>query len=148
MVMASIVMQPNFELAAKEVQKFFALVAVGLAAAAPGLDTKKMRLHSGVAPGKKFHANFRAGFKDFALRRDERGAGMSFAVGFEEGEDIGVIEARAMRRNVPMEPRICPRSRALRKPTETLVAPATCARESLRRRRRRRRCKTLPGRSG
>src|SRR5579859_4876635 len=51
-----------------------------------------------------------------------------------------------MRRRVAMEQRICPRSRALRNPTETLVARATWARESLRRMRMRR--KRWPGSCG
>src|SRR5271170_5911300 len=43
-----------------------------------------------------------------------------------------------MRRSVEMEERIWPRSNALKKPTETRVARATCARESPRRVRKRR----------
>src|SRR5580704_15752749 len=43
-----------------------------------------------------------------------------------------------MRRRVATEERICPRSSALRNPTDTRVARATCARESPRRVRNRR----------
>src|SRR5258708_38373279 len=59
--------EPDFEFAAQDVQEFFAFVSVRFAAAAAGLDAKKMRLHGRGAPGKKFHADALGGFANSAL---------------------------------------------------------------------------------
>ena len=85
-------MQPYFEFAAQDVQKFFALVRVGFAAGATGLDAEEMRFHGGVAPGEKFHADLGTGFEDLALGRANKV--LSVTVGFKHGEDIGFVKTR------------------------------------------------------
>src|SRR6202051_4344903 len=87
----ALVMQPEFELAAQDVKEFFAVMRVGFAAAAPGFHAEKVRLHRGVAPGEKLHADAGASFEDFALRRTHEM--LRFAVGFEEGDDVGLVKA-------------------------------------------------------
>src|SRR5882724_447806 len=72
-------------------QEFLAFVSVRFAAGAAALDSKKMRLHGGVAPGEQFHANAFRGLEDFAFRGPHE-AGILLR-GFEEGKDIGPIEA-------------------------------------------------------
>src|SRR5882762_4214916 len=86
----AVVVQPEFELAAQDMQEFLALVGVGFAAAAAGFHAEKVRLHGGVAPGEKFHADLGAGFEDFALRRAHKM--LPFTVGFEEGDDVGLVK--------------------------------------------------------
>src|SRR5713101_9718410 len=84
--------EPDFEFATQDMQEFFAFVSVRFAAAAAGLDAKKMRLHGSVAPGKKFHADALGGFENFAL-----GWAHEFGIvpgGLEERKDIGAIVAR------------------------------------------------------
>src|SRR5258708_20482862 len=84
--------EPDFEFAAKDVQEFFAFVSVRFAAAAAGLDTKKMRLHGSVAPGKKFHADALGGFENLAL-----GGAHEFGIvlgRLEERKNIGAVVAR------------------------------------------------------
>jgi len=88
----TLILQPDFEFAAKDVKEFLALVCVRFAAAAAGFNAKKMRLHGHVAPSQEFHADFRAGLQNFAVRwTDER---RSVAVGLEKREEIGFVEAR------------------------------------------------------
>src|SRR6266850_2154674 len=83
--------QPDFKLTAKDMQKFFALVRIGFAAAAAGLDAEEMRFHRGIAPGEQFHADVRCRLQDFSLRwPDEPGM---LPGGFEKREDVGAIEA-------------------------------------------------------
>src|SRR5258707_123888 len=84
--------EPDFEFATQDVQEFFAFVSVGFAAAAAGLDAKKMWLHGSVAPGKKFHADALGGFENFAL-------GWAHELGIvlgrlEERKNIGAVVAR------------------------------------------------------
>src|SRR5258707_7011279 len=81
--------KPDFEFAAKDVQKLLAFVSVGFAAAAAGLDAEEVRLHGSVAPGQQLHANAFGGLEDFALR----GANHAGIVGgrFKEGKDVGVV---------------------------------------------------------
>jgi len=88
---AAVILQPNFEFAAKDVKKFLSFVGVGFAAVSAGLDAEKVWLHGGVAPGEQFHANFGAGFEDFALRRTDQE--LRVAIGVEHGKDVGLIEA-------------------------------------------------------
>ncbi len=87
-----LIVQPNFKLAAQDVEEFLAFMCVGFAAASAGLDAEKMRLHGGIAPGQKLHADFRTGFKDFALRRANQRLGVP--VRFKHGKDIGFVKAR------------------------------------------------------
>src|SRR6266851_3362072 len=87
-----ICVQPDFEFATQDVQEFFAFVSVRFAAAAAGLDTKKMRLHGSVAPGEQLHADALGGFKNFAL-----GWAHQFGIvlgRLEERKNIGAIVAR------------------------------------------------------
>jgi len=87
-----LVVQPNFEFAAKDVEKLLALVSVRLAAVSARLDAKEVRLHGGVAPGEELHTDAGRGFKDFAmLRADEA---LRVAIGFEERHDIGFVKTR------------------------------------------------------
>src|SRR5882762_5536151 len=81
--------EPDFEFAAKDVQKLLALVSVGFTAAAAGLDAEEVRLHGGIAPGQQLHANAFGGLEDFALR----GANYAGVVGgrFKEGKNVGVV---------------------------------------------------------
>lgn len=88
----TLVVQPDFEFAAQDVKKFFALVCVGFAAATAGFDAEEMRFHGGVAPGEKLHADVGTGFEDFALGSANERLGVS--IGFEHGKDIGFIETR------------------------------------------------------
>src|SRR5258708_6840860 len=84
--------EPDCEFAAQDVQEFFAFVSVRFAAAAGGLDTKKMRLHGSVAPGKKFHADAIGGFENFALDWAHE---FGIVPGrLEERKNIGAIVAR------------------------------------------------------
>ena len=85
-----IVFQPNFEIAAEDVEKFFAFVGVGFAAAAAGAHAEEVRLHGGVAPGEEFHADAGSGFENFALGRAHE-TGILFR-GFKKGKDIRAIE--------------------------------------------------------
>lgn len=83
--------EPDFKFAAKNVEKFFAFVRVGFAGAAAGLDAKEMRLHDGVAPGKKLHANTFFGFEDFAIGGAD--AARIVLGSFEEGKNVGAVIA-------------------------------------------------------
>src|SRR5882757_5357357 len=84
--------QPDFEFATQDMQEFFAFVSVRFAAAAAGLDAKKMRFHGSVAPGKKFHADALGGFENFALAwAHEFG---SVPGRLEERKNIGAVVAR------------------------------------------------------
>src|SRR6266404_3268081 len=86
----AVVVQPEFELAAQDMQEFLAFVGVGFAAAAAGFHAEEVRLHGGVAPGEKFHADLGAGFEDFALRGTHKM--LPFTVRFEEGDDVGFVK--------------------------------------------------------
>src|SRR6266481_8637961 len=83
--------QPDFKFTTKDVQKFFALVRIGFAAATAGFDAEEMRFHRRIAPGKQFHANVRRGLQDLSLRWPNE-PGM-FPGSFEKREDVGAIEA-------------------------------------------------------
>src|SRR5579862_2909076 len=58
----------NFQVSAQDVNKFLALVRVGLAAARLRRNAKQVRLHDGIAPGEQFHAHPTPGLQNFALR--------------------------------------------------------------------------------
>src|ERR1700739_4722616 len=84
--------QPDFEFAAKDMQKFLAFVGIGFAAAAARLHAKQMWLHGGVAPGQKLHANAFGGFENFAFGGlDQLGIVLCR---LQEGNNIGGIETR------------------------------------------------------
>ena len=87
-----LVVQPDFEFTAQDVQKLLAFMSIGFAAAAAGFDTKQMRLHCGVAPCQQLHTDGGAGLKDFTLGRTNKGLGVP--VRLEHGKDIGLVEAR------------------------------------------------------
>ncbi len=83
--------QPDFKITTQDVQKFFALVRIGFAAAAARFYAEEMRLHRRIAPGEQFHANVRCRLQDFSLRwANEPGM---FPGSFEKREDVGAIEA-------------------------------------------------------
>src|SRR5258707_9701231 len=86
------VAEPDFKCAAEDVEEFLAFVCVGFAAAPAALHTEKMRLHDGIAPGEEFHAHAGIGLQDFSLRWTHEARILSG--GFEQGKDIGAIEAR------------------------------------------------------
>src|SRR5579864_8528270 len=86
------VAQPNFKSAAKDMQEFLAFVCVGFAAAAPGFHAKQMRLHRGVAPGEKLHADAGVGLQNLSLRGTYQAGILSGSL--EQRKDIGAIEAR------------------------------------------------------
>ena len=83
--------QPDFKLAAKDMQKFLALVRIGFAAAAAGFDAEEMRFHRGIAPGEQLHANVRGGLQNFSLCWAYQS--WMFAGGFEKRKNIGAIKA-------------------------------------------------------
>jgi len=83
--------QPDFKFAAKDVQKFFALVRIGFAAATARFDTEEMRFHRRIAPGEQFHANIRGGFQDFSLVGPDKTR--IFTGGFEKRKDVRAIKA-------------------------------------------------------
>src|SRR5258708_31381306 len=83
--------EPNFKVSAKDVQEFLALVRVGFTAAASGFDAEKMRLHRRVSPGQQFHAHVRRSLQDFPLIWAYEAR--IIAGSFEEGENVGAIEA-------------------------------------------------------
>ncbi len=85
-------MQPDLEFAAQDVEKFFPFVGVGFTAGATGLDAEEMRLHGGVAPGEKFHADLGTGFENLALGRANKV--LSVTVRFKHGKDIGFVKTR------------------------------------------------------
>src|SRR5208283_1444910 len=64
-----LLVQPDFEFTAQDVEKLLALMSVGFAAAPAGFDAEEVRLHGGVAPGEEFHADAGRGFEDFAVLR-------------------------------------------------------------------------------
>jgi hypothetical protein len=87
----TLVVKPDFELAAHDMKKFLAFMSIRFAATPARFDAKEVRFHGGIAPREKFHADVWAGFEDLALRRaNERGG---VAIGFEHGKNIGFIEA-------------------------------------------------------
>src|SRR6266436_7472656 len=83
--------QPDFKITTKDVQKFFALVRIGFAAATAGFDAEEMRLHRRIAPGEQFHANIRGGFQDFSLRWTNEPGMLTGS--FEKREDVRAIKA-------------------------------------------------------
>src|SRR5260370_9004907 len=84
--------QPALELAAQDVQKFFAFVRIGFAAPSTGTDAEEVRLHGHIAPGKKLHTHAAFRLQDFSLLRTHE-AGI-LAGGLKEGEDVRVVKAR------------------------------------------------------
>src|SRR5215471_2739227 len=86
------VIQPNFEISAKHVEEFLAIMRVGFAAATARFNAKEMRFHRCVAPRQQFHADIWGGFQDFTVH----GAYETWVVagGLEKREDVGAIEAR------------------------------------------------------
>ncbi len=84
--------QRDIEIAAENVQEFFAFVGVRIAAASAGSYSEEMRLHDGVAPSEKFHAHAGAGFENFSI-----GGADVARIGFgsvEERKDVDAIVAR------------------------------------------------------
>jgi hypothetical protein len=86
----AVILEPNFKFAAEHVKKLFAFVGVGFATVAAGFDAEEVRLHGGVPPSEKLHANFGTGFEDFALGRTNEE--LAVAVGFKHGKDIGPVK--------------------------------------------------------
>src|SRR5215813_7397382 len=86
------VIQPDFKSSAEHMQKLFAVVRIGFAAATARFNAKEMRFHRCVAPRQQFHADIWGGFQDFTVR----GAYETWVVagGLEKREDVGAIEAR------------------------------------------------------
>src|ERR1700738_4507186 len=84
-------LQPDFEIAAKHMQKFLAFVRVRFTAAPTWLHAKEVRLHGGVAPGKQFHAHARSGLQNFALRWAHQAR--IFLSGFEKRKNVSPIKA-------------------------------------------------------
>src|SRR6267143_2199437 len=72
-------------------QKFFALVRIGFAAATARFDAEEMRFHRRIAPGEQFHANIRGSFQDFSLVGPDEPR--IFTGGFEKRKDVRVIKA-------------------------------------------------------
>src|SRR5215467_231087 len=87
-----VLVQPDFKISAKHMQKFFPLVRVGLAASTPGLHAEEVRFHRGATPGEQFHANVRGGFQNFSFGRTDKA--LMFTRGLEEGKDVRAIELR------------------------------------------------------
>ena len=87
-----LMLEPNFEFAAKNVEEFFAFMGVRFTAAAARFDTEEVRLHDGVAPGEKLHAHFGIAFEDFAFGGTDESGGI--AVGVEKRGEVGFVEAR------------------------------------------------------
>ena len=87
----ALIVEPDFEFAAHDVEELLAFVGIGFAAAATGFDPKEVRFHGGVAPSEKFHANVGAGFEHLALRRTNQRR--SVAIDFEHREYVGLVEA-------------------------------------------------------
>jgi hypothetical protein len=87
----TLVVKPDFELAAHDMKKFLSFMSVRFAATSAGFDAKEVRFHGGIAPREKFHADVWAGFEHLTLRRANEGGGV--AIGFEHGKNIGFIEA-------------------------------------------------------
>src|SRR5262249_48940655 len=83
--------EPDFKFSANDVQKFFAFVCVGLAAAATGLDAEQVRLHGLVAPGEKLHADAFGGFEDAAFAGRDKAR--VFLGRIEERQKVGVVKA-------------------------------------------------------
>src|SRR5258708_12784998 len=83
--------QPDLKISAKDVQEFLAFVRVGCAAAAPGFDAEKMRLHRRVSPGKQLHAHAWRGLQDFSLMWAHEAR--IIARGFEQGKNVRTVEA-------------------------------------------------------
>jgi hypothetical protein len=88
----ALMLEPDFEFAPQDVEKFLAFVRVRFSAASARFHSEEMWLHSSVTPGEKFHAYFGIGLEDFAfVGTHERG---SVAVGIKERNDIGFVKAR------------------------------------------------------
>src|SRR5580704_434257 len=84
--------QPNLKFTAKNMQELLSFVRIGLAAAAAGFDTKKMRLHGCLAPRQKLHADPGSGFQDFSLAGTHEP--WIFRRGLKKRKDIRSIETR------------------------------------------------------
>lgn len=84
--------QPNFKIASKDVQEFFAFMRVELPAPAAGFHAKKMGFHGGLAPGQKLHAHAGSGLEDFSLSKPDEPR--VFRGGFKERKYICAVETR------------------------------------------------------
>src|SRR5271157_2831432 len=62
-----LIVQPDLEFTAQNVEKLLPLMSVRFAAAPSRFDAEQVRLHRGVAPGQEFHADTRRSFEDFAV---------------------------------------------------------------------------------
>jgi len=88
----ALIVKPDFEFTAKNVEEFFAVVRIGLAAAAARFDAEKMRFHGSVAPGEQFHADAAAAFEDlsFGWTNERR----CIAVRVEQRHEVRFVESR------------------------------------------------------
>ena len=104
-------------------------------------DAKQMRLHQRVAPRQQFHAHAGAGVQNFALGLASRGP--DSLPTDQTAQECSCGKIAPVVRNVATDALICSRSSALRNPTETPAARATCESEyPLRKRMRRKRAPT------
>jgi len=87
-----LVVEPDFEFTAQNMEELFSFMSIRFAAAAAGFDAKQMRLHCGVAPSEQLHTDGRAGLKDFTLGRTNKGLGVP--VRLEHRQDIRFIKTR------------------------------------------------------
>ena len=87
-----LILQPDFEVAAKDMEELLAFMGVRFAAATAGFDAEEMRFHGGVAPSEQLHADVGAGFENLAIGGVDQGR--SIAVGFEKRKKVGFVETR------------------------------------------------------
>lgn len=81
----------DFEGAFQNIEKLFAFMGVGFAATCMRRDAEEVRLHHGIAPGKKFHAHTATGIENFAVSGADAARIRLRRV--EKGENIHAIEA-------------------------------------------------------
>ena len=85
-----LVLEPDLKFAPENMQELLAFMSIGFTTAPARFDTEEMRFHDGVAPSEEFHADFGAGFENFALQGTDQDR--SIAVSFEQGDDVGFVE--------------------------------------------------------
>src|SRR5215472_3242401 len=83
--------ESDLQVSAQYVNKFFALVCVGIATSGFRCDAEKMRLHHGVAPRQQFHANSRPRLQHFAFCRTY--SATASAVHIKKVENIRLIKS-------------------------------------------------------
>src|SRR5271167_4362428 len=84
--------QPNFKFTAKNMQELLAFVRIRFAAAAAGLNTKKMWFHGRLPPSQELHADPGSGFENFSLVWPHEPR--IFRRSFKKRKDIRSIETR------------------------------------------------------